>query len=81
MGERARLVGGLRVLSVSGERAYLRFRASLRLESGDEDLGDLARLRFRYESEEELVDLERLRLRLDRILSLSDEDMEADRAL
>lgn len=62
-----------------GERAYLRFRTSLWLESGDDDPGDLARLRLRYASEEELLDREYLRLRCDRVLSLSDEETDVDR--
>lgn len=81
IGDGARRRGGLRAFSILAERAYLRFRPSLRVESGDEDLGDLARLRLRYASEEELLDLEYLRLRRDRSLSLSKEDTETDRPL
>lgn len=69
------------LLLVSGEVSYLRFLLSLRLESGDEDLGDRPRLRWRYLPEEELVDLEYLLLRLERDRSLSEDDIELDRAL
>ena len=74
-----RLGDGL--LLVSGDVSYLRFLLSLRLESGDDDLGDRPRLRWRYLPEEELVDLEYRLLRLERDRSLSEDDMEVDRAL
>lgn len=62
-----------------GEREYLRFRMSLWLESGDDEPGDLARLRLRYASEDELLDREYLRPRCDRVHSLSDEEKDGDR--